>query len=99
MEKTCEYAYRKNGDVSLHCRYLTEKKARHDWCAHQYLCGRTKSGKFLPNLPTVKSKPSVHSLKPYDLEGVVKSMDRIQITKENLMQMPDYVPLRENAVR
>lgn len=42
MEKTCEYAYRKNGDVSLHCRYLTEKKARHDWCAHQYLCGRTK---------------------------------------------------------
>ena len=42
MEKTCEYAYRKNGDVSLHCRYLTEKKARHDWCAHQYLCSRTK---------------------------------------------------------
>lgn len=42
MEKTCEYAYRKNGDVSLHCRYLTEKKARHDWCAHQYLCARTK---------------------------------------------------------
>lgn len=42
MQGTCEYAYRKNGDVSLHCRYLTEKKARHDWCAHQYLCGRTK---------------------------------------------------------
>ena len=38
----CEYAYRKNGDVSLHCRYLTEKGERHDWCAHQYLCARTK---------------------------------------------------------
>ena len=25
----CKYAYRKNGDVSLHCRYLTEKGARH----------------------------------------------------------------------
>jgi len=24
----CKYAYRKNGDVSLHCRYLTEKGAR-----------------------------------------------------------------------
>lgn len=31
----CKYAYRKNGDVSLHCRYLTEKGARQgkkaDW--------------------------------------------------------------------
>lgn len=42
MNGKCEYAYRKNGDVSLHCRYLTQNGARHDWCAHQYLCGRTR---------------------------------------------------------
>lgn len=31
----CKYAYRKNGDVSLHCRYLTEKRGeagkKADW--------------------------------------------------------------------
>lgn len=42
MGHYCKYAYRKNGDVSLHCRCLTEKGERHDWCAHQYLCARTK---------------------------------------------------------
>ena len=57
MEKTCEYAYRKNGDVSLHCRYLTEKKARHDWCAHQYLCGITKKWEVSAESSHCNSKP------------------------------------------
>ena len=38
----CEYAYRKNGDVSLHCRILAEQDDRRDWCAHQYLCKRSR---------------------------------------------------------
>lgn len=38
----CEYAYRKNGDVSLHCRVLAGKGERRDWCAHQYLCKRSR---------------------------------------------------------
>ena len=39
--KNCEYAFRKNGDVSLHCRLLeTDKNG--DWCAHQYMCNQTK---------------------------------------------------------
>lgn len=38
----CAYAYRKIGDVSLHCRFQSDRGDRHDWCAHQYLCKRTK---------------------------------------------------------
>ena len=38
----CRYAYRVSGDVSVHCRVLQEKGARHDYCVHQYLCNRTK---------------------------------------------------------
>lgn len=38
----CRYACRVKGDVSVHCRILQERGARHDYCAHQYLCNRTK---------------------------------------------------------
>lgn len=38
----CKYAYRKAGDVSLHCRILEKKERERDWCAHQYLCKRTR---------------------------------------------------------
>ena len=42
MNGTCEFSYRKNGDASLHCRFQSDRGDRHDWCAHQYLCARTK---------------------------------------------------------
>lgn len=38
--KNCPHAYRKPGDVSVHCRRLADKKQ--DYCAHQYLCNMTR---------------------------------------------------------
>lgn len=38
----CKYAYRVIGDVSLHCMAQKESGARHDYCAHQYLCAQTR---------------------------------------------------------
>lgn len=38
----CQHAFRKNADASLHCDLLSGKDNRRDWCAHQYLCKRTK---------------------------------------------------------
>lgn len=41
--KNCPYAYRKSGDVSVHCRVLTEdKNSSQDYCAHQYLCNMSR---------------------------------------------------------
>ena len=44
--KNCPFAYRKNGDVSLHCRKLDGKPS--DYCAHQYLCNRSRKWEVSP---------------------------------------------------
>ena len=36
----CPYAYRKIGDVSLHC-CADEHNSESDWCAHQFFCPDT----------------------------------------------------------
>jgi hypothetical protein len=45
--KNCPFAYRKNGDVSLHCRKLAGEKGG-DFCAHQYLCNITRKWEVSP---------------------------------------------------
>lgn len=42
MSEHCAHAYHKPGDVSLHCRILEKKDEKRDWCAHQFLCKRTR---------------------------------------------------------
>lgn len=37
---TCQYAYKKRGDVSVHCTLL--KPFASDYCAYQYLCNQTR---------------------------------------------------------
>jgi hypothetical protein len=37
---TCQYAYKKHGDVSVHCTLL--KPFASDYCAYQYLCNQTR---------------------------------------------------------
>ena len=37
---TCKYAYKKHGDVSVHCTLL--KPFASDYCAYQYLCNQTR---------------------------------------------------------
>nr|DAD87640.1 MAG TPA: hypothetical protein [Siphoviridae sp. ctoMB99] len=39
MSENCPYAYRKRGDVSVHCKKMPENAS---WCGHQYLCPQTK---------------------------------------------------------
>lgn len=38
MAEKCKYAYRKNGDVSVHCRLV---EGKFDYCAHTYFCSNT----------------------------------------------------------
>lgn len=40
-KENCPHAFRKPGDVSLHCKKLAGGKFS-DYCAHQYLCHQTK---------------------------------------------------------
>ncbi len=46
--KHCEYAYRKPGDVSLHCKRLSRDGKMSDYCAHQYLCNQTRRWEVSP---------------------------------------------------
>lgn len=39
MAYNCPLAYRKKGDVSLHCHGLPQGN---DWCGFQHFCGVTK---------------------------------------------------------
>ena len=44
--KNCQYAYRKPGDVSVHCKKLEGKFSTH--CAHQYLCNISRKWEVTP---------------------------------------------------
>lgn len=44
----CEFAYRKAGDVSLHCKRLLEMDRTPDYCGHQYLCNQTRRWEVTP---------------------------------------------------
>lgn len=37
--ENCPYAYRKHGDVSIHCKLVDPPM---DYCGHQYLCQKTQ---------------------------------------------------------
>jgi len=39
MGERCVYAYRKKGDVSVHCRRMNNTM---DYCGHQYMCPNTR---------------------------------------------------------
>ena len=39
MAEKCDYAFRKIGDASLHCKLL--EKEQFSQCAHQYYCKQT----------------------------------------------------------
>lgn len=41
----CGFAYRKLGDVSIHCK---RQNKPFDYCAHQYLCPQTKRWELSP---------------------------------------------------
>lgn len=40
MSEKCPYAYRKRGDVSIHCKLM--EYARFTYCGHSYFCGVTR---------------------------------------------------------
>lgn len=45
-KEQCPYGFRKQGDVSLHCRLL--EKEKFSQCAHQYFCGQTRRWEATP---------------------------------------------------
>ena len=46
--KNCPYGYRRPGDVSVHCKVLEAQKKSNDYCAHQYLCNRSRRWEVSP---------------------------------------------------
>lgn len=57
MSENCPNAYRKKGDVSLHCRALEGQ--RFTQCAHQYLCPRTRRWEATPDARKCKLRKKV----------------------------------------
>lgn len=41
VKENCPHAFRKRGDVSIHCEILAQE-TRADYCGHQYLCRQTR---------------------------------------------------------
>lgn len=39
MAENCAYAYRKRGDVSVHCKLIN---GQFDYCTNMYMCSNTK---------------------------------------------------------
>ncbi len=44
----CPHAFRKCGDVSLHCKMLASEQFSH--CAHQYFCRETRRWEASPQV-------------------------------------------------
>ena len=40
--KNCQYGFRNNGDVSVHCQVLKDRGERSDYCVFQYHCNRSR---------------------------------------------------------
>ena len=38
-KENCPFAYRKQGDVSIHCKKVSGNM---DYCGHQYFCSKTR---------------------------------------------------------
>lgn len=43
----CRHAFRKRGDVSLHCKKLENEQF--SYCAHQYFCHQTRRWEATPH--------------------------------------------------
>ena len=61
----CGFAYRKMGDVSIHC---TAQKKPFDYCAHQYMCHQTKRWELSPPWLTcpLRKKEVIDEQEDYD---------------------------------
>lgn len=57
--KNCEFAYKKPGDVSVHCKIILEQEeAVTDYCPYQYLCNRSRKWEVSPSGRTCRIRIS-----------------------------------------